>query len=72
MNARNCKGLINNAVQEFLTNTALLYKQMAVATETDMLIPALSQKYMYFKQLAICLDSTTCRDKNIMDAQHPN
>lgn len=39
------RNIINNAVQELLTNTSLLYKHMAVATDTEML----PQKYMYFE-----------------------
>lgn len=32
--------------------------QADVATETEMLIPALLQKYIYFKQLAMCPHGT--------------
>lgn len=42
--------VIDNVVQELSTNTSLLYEQMAVATETETLIPALPQKYVYLKQ----------------------
>lgn len=52
------RNLINDAVREFLINTSFLYKQMVIATKTEMVFPGLPQKYMYFKQLAMCPHST--------------